>query len=316
MFTWLVIAGAVLVGVLTAAQSRINGELGARLDNGMVAAAINMSIGTALIAVLTFVMPAGRRGVRSLFTSVRSHNTPWWLLIGGIAGALTIATQGLTVAVIGVSLFTVGIVAGQTLNGLILDQVGYGPGGVVPVTIPRILGAALALVAVMVPLQSGVLEQVPIWMLVLPFIAGVAIAWQQATNGRLRAQIGSPLTTTLVNFTGGMVLLVIPAAFNLALGGTMNELPSEPWLYLGGFIGVAYILLSVVIVAKTGVLLMGLCVVTGQLLTAFVIDIFWPSAAGLGWETELAMVGIALLSVLVATIVLPKRKKKPSSRVA
>ena len=56
------------------------------------------------------------------------------MLAGGAAGALTVATQGLAVGVIGVSLFTVGVVAGQAMNGLVLDRVGYGPAGVVAVT--------------------------------------------------------------------------------------------------------------------------------------------------------------------------------------
>jgi transporter family-2 protein len=91
------------------------------------------------------------------------------MLGGGLAGALTVATQGLAVAVIGVSLFTVGVVAGQTLNGLVLDRVGYGPAGVVAVTMPRIAGGALALIAVGISLQGGVLERVPCGCWCCPF---------------------------------------------------------------------------------------------------------------------------------------------------
>lgn len=292
--------GAVSVGVMTAVQARINGELGLRLSDGLVAAAISFASGLVLLAVLSLVFPAGRRGFRALTVGVRRRTIPWWMLGGGAAGAVTVATQGLAVAVIGVSLFTVGVVAGQTINGLVLDRVGFGPAGVVAVTIPRVIGGALALVAVAVSLQGGVLDAVPLWMLLLPLIAGVGIAWQQATNGRLRQRVGTPLTATLVNFLGGTVLLVVAAVVSVAVSGAPQPLPSEPWLYVGGAIGVLYIFLSAALVVHTGVLLLGLGTVAGQLLTAFAIDVVWPATSGPGWVLEAIVVVIALGSVIVA----------------
>jgi transporter family-2 protein len=292
--------GAVSVGVMTAVQARINGELGLRLSDGLVAAAISFASGLALLVVLSLAVPAGRRGFRALTAGVRRRTIPWWMLGGGAAGAVTVATQGLAVAVIGVSLFTVGVVAGQTINGLILDRVGFGPAGVVAVTIPRVVGGGLALVAVVVSLQGGVLDAVPLWMLVLPLIAGIGIAWQQATNGRLRQRVGTPLTATLVNFVGGTVLLVVAAVVSVAVGGPPQPLPPEPLLYLGGALGVFYIFLSAALVVHTGVLLLGLGTVAGQLLTAFAIDIVWPASAGPGWILEAVVVVIALGSVVVA----------------
>lgn len=308
MPAWLALSGAVLIGMMTAAQARINGELGLRLSDGLVAAAISFGSGLAILVALSLALPGGRRGVRALRAGMRERTIPWWMLLGGVAGALTVATQGLAVAVIGVSLFTVGVVAGQTLNGLVLDRIGYGPAGVVAVTVPRVLGGALALVAVAVSLQGGVLDRVPLWMLVLPLIAGVGIAWQQATNGRLRQRVGTPLTATLVNFVGGTVLLVIAALVSAAVQGGPGPLPAEPWLYAGGAMGVFYIFLSAAIVVHTGVLLLGLGAVAGQLLTALVIDVAWPAAAGPGWVVELVTVVVALASVVVAAV--PWRRRR------
>ena len=284
------LTGAVIVGVLTALQARINGQLGLRLGDGFVAAAISFGSGLVLLIVLSAILPAGRRGFGRLRAGIRDRTIPWWMLAGGVAGAFTVATQGLAVAVIGVSLFTVGVVAGQTISGLVLDRAGYGPAGVVAITVPRLIGGLLALIAVGVSLQGGVLEQVPWWMLVMPVIAGVGIAWQQATNGRLRQRVGTPLTATLVNFIGGTTMLVIAAAVHVALVGAPAAFPVEPWLYLGGVIGVTYIFMSAALVVHTGVLLLGLGTVAGQLVTAFALDAVWPAAAAPGWTTELLMV--------------------------
>lgn len=297
---WLALAGAVLVGVLTAVQARINGQLGLRLGDGLTAAVISFGSGLVLLIALTAILPSARRGFARLATGVRSRQIPWWMLAGGAAGALTVATQGLAVAIIGVSLFSVGVVAGQTLNGLLLDRVGYGPAGVVAVTMPRVAGGALALLAVAVSLQGGVLDRVPLWMLVMPFLTGVGIAWQQATNGRLRQRVGTPITATLVNFIGGTAILAVAALIHIAIAGAPTSYPTEVWLYLGGVLGVIYIILSAALVVHTGVLLLGLGTVAGQLISAFVLDALWPAEAGAGWMLELITVVIALASVIVA----------------
>lgn len=298
---WLALSGAVLVGVLTAVQARVNGQLGLRIGDGLTAAAISFGSGLLLLLVLSVALPAGRRGVARLIEGVRARTIPWWMLAGGLAGAFTVATQGIAVAVIGVSLFTVGVVAGQTLCGLVLDRVGYGPAGVVAVTMPRVAGGALALLAVVVSLQGGVLDEVPWWMLLMPFLAGVGIAWQQATNGRLRQRVGTPLTATLVNFAGGTLVLVLAAVVHGAATAPTLTVPTELWLYLGGVLGVIYIFLSAALVVHTGVLLFGLGAVAGQLIAAFLLDLLWPAAAGAGVVLGIVTVLIALCSVVVAT---------------
>ena len=81
---------------------------------GLVAAAISFGSGLVLLIVLSVALREGRRGFATLLKGVRSRDIPGWMLAGGAAGALTVATQGLAVGLIGVSLFTVGVVAGQT----------------------------------------------------------------------------------------------------------------------------------------------------------------------------------------------------------
>jgi transporter family-2 protein len=298
---WIGLGGAVLVGVLTAVQARINGALGLRLDDGFVAAAVSFGSGLVILVLLSAASPAGRRGFAALVDGVRGRSIPWWMLAGGAAGALTVATQGLAVGIIGVSLFTVGVVAGQAVSGLLLDRIGFGPAGVVAVTVPRLVGALLALVAVALSLLGDGVRGVPVWMLALPFLVGVGLAWQQATNGRLRERVGTPLTATLVNFVGGTVLLVGAALIHVGIVGAPAPLPTDPWLYLGGALGVLYIFLSASLVAHTGVLLLGLGAVVGQLLSAVLLDALWPAAASPGILQETLMVLVALASVVVAT---------------
>lgn len=292
---------------MTAIQARINGVLGVRLDDGIVAGLVSFGAGLVVLIVVTLALPSARAGAARLWRGIRSRTIPNWMLLGGACGALTVSTQGVTAGVLGVSLFTVGVVAGQTVHGLVLDRIGFGPAGVVAVTPGRVLGGAFALAAVGVSLSGDVIASTPLWLLLLPFAAGVGIAWQAATNGRLAQRVGSPMTATLMSFVAGTAVLIVAASVSVAVRGMPEALPVEPWLYLGGLLGFAYILLGAVIVAHTGVLLLGLGSVLGQLTASVVIDLLWPPASGPAHWQLAVMVAVAVASVVVA---LPWRRRR------
>ncbi len=299
---WMGMLAAVMVGALTAIQSRINGNLGTRIENGIVAGFISFSSGLIALIFITVLTKSGRAGAQRLFTGVRDRRIPWYLLTGGLAGAFSVTTQGLTVGIIGVALFTVGIVAGQAVTGLIIDRIGYGPAGAVAVTIGRASGAALALASVGVALTGDLLQQTPWWILFMPFGVGVGIAYQQATNGRLGMLVGNPMTATLMNFIAGTTVLTIAAIISVSIMGPTKPWPTEPWLYIGGVMGVVYIFVAAAVVHQIGVLLLGLASVVGQLATSVVIDIFFPASNPPAWWQSTLMVVLALAAVITATV--------------
>jgi len=296
------VIGAVVIGALTALQARINGTLGAEIGDGIYSGVISFGSGLLILIVLSALVPEGRRGFGRLVGGIRDRRIPPWMLMGGIVGAFTVASQGLTVATIGVALFTVGFVAGQTAGGLVLDRVGYGPAGVVPITPGRLVGALLAIVGVVVCLAGDDVRGVPVWMLIVPAIAGAGVAWQQGTNGRLRVRVESPLTATLVNFIGGTAVLLLAAVVRAVFTGLPDALPPEPWLYLGGAVGVTYIFLSAIVVRRTGVLLLGLGSVVGLLATSVVLDALWPAPAAPSTLVAIIAAAVAIAGVAVAAV--------------
>lgn len=295
------------IGVMTAIQARVNGVLGVRLDDGIIAGLISFAVGLVVLLIITIALPSTRAGAGRLWRGIRSRTIAPWMLLGGVCGALTVTTQGVTAGVLGVSLFTVGVVAGQALHGLVLDRIGFGPAGVVAVTPGRVLGGALALVAVAISLSGDVLATTPLWLLLLPFAAGIGIAWQSAANGRLAQRVRSPMTSTLMSFIAGTTVLLVAAFVSVGLQGMPDALPAEPWLYLGGLLGFAYILLGAVVVAHTGVLLLGLGAVLGQLAASVVIDVLWPASSPPSLWQLIAMIVIAVASVIVA---IPWRRRR------
>jgi transporter family-2 protein len=265
------VTGAVLVGVLTAIQSRVNGELGRVLADGYLAAVISFGSGLVILTVALAVWTPGRRGLRAAFGSVREGSTPWWYLCGGAGGALFVLSQGITGAVLGVALFTVAVVCGQTISGLVIDRNGIGHTQPAPITVTRLVGSALALVAV-----------------------GVAVS-----AGRIA---GSALTATFMNFLVGTTVLLVACLVHEAIVGLPERMPTNPLLYLGGVIGAIFIGGAVIVVRVTGVLLLGLGSVAGQLVMSLVLDVVLPAVGQIIVTSTVIGTLLTLVAVVIAAI--------------
>ncbi|GHJ50262.1 membrane protein [Catellatospora sp. TT07R-123] len=269
---------AVLAGAGLALQSRVNGELGRQLGDGIAAATISFGVG---LIVLLFALPFMRTGVRRVVAAVRGGGLRWWQCVGGACGAFLVTTQGLTVPLLGVSVFIVALVAGQSTSSLAVDRAGIGPGGARPVTRNRLVGAGLCVVAVFVAVSTHLGDPRAIGLAVLPLLAGLGLAWQQGVNGRVAAAAGSPWPATLINFAVGTCALLLALAVEYALrGAPPGNLPPQFWLYLGGPLGITFIAIAAMVVHRIGVLLLGLGMIAGQILGALVIDAIAPGAAG------------------------------------
>jgi transporter family-2 protein len=299
---WLAVVLAVASGALTALQTRVNGELGHRIGDGFSAAAISFGSGLVILCLAMLLWPAGRRGLALLADAARTRRITWWYLLGGLAGAFFVLSQSLTAAGLGIALFTVAIVAGQTISGLVMDRLGVGPGGRRPLTPARIAGAFLVLLAVAWAVAGQFAGNVPLWLLWMPLAAGAGQGWQQAVNGRVRAASHSALTATFLNFvTGATALGVALVVHGLAVGWP-SALPTEAWLYVGGAVGALFIAGSALVVRTTGVLVLGLSMVAGQLVGALVLDLSVPSAAHPLTGSTLVGAALALAAVVVASL--------------
>ena len=231
--------------------------------------------------------------------------------MAGSAGAAYVLSQTLVVGITGVALYTVAFVAGLSMGGLFLDLWGIGPAGKKPLSLNRVGGAALGIGAVALSLVGHSLAASALLPLLLPLICGVMVAWQDAANGRMTVIAGTPLTSTFLNFAVGTGVLLIATMFNSFSAGLPSALPTQPYFYLGGAIGVIFIGITAVVVREIGVLLMGLGSIAGQLLMALILDFFFPSAQTTGL---MILLGACLAFVAAAWAAWPKRR--PHAHVA
>ncbi|SIN68477.1 DMT family transporter [Agromyces cerinus] len=305
---WIALVLALLFGAGTALQSRVNGQLAVALDDPYVAATISFGSGLLILLVVLTMWKPGRAGLAKVGGALRGRALPWWMVLGGLAGAWFVTTQGLSAGVIGVALFTIAIVAGQTVGGIVFDVVGLGPGGRRPLSATRVIGAVLALVAIGWAVSAQLAGDAPILLMVLPFIAGIGASWQQAVNGRVKVVAESALTATVINFLVGTTALVVVMLVHAASAGWPDALPAEPWLYVGGALGCIFIAGQAMLVRRLGVLLLALCGVAGQLVAALALDLLLPTADR---PVGIATIGgtvLALIAVGVASIRWGRRK--------
>ena len=137
----------------------------------------------------------------------------------------------------------------------------------------------------------------PELLLILPLtmVIGIAMSIQTALNTQLRSYLYSPLQAALFSFLIGTILLAILVMFQQQKP-QWSELIQIPWyLWLGGFLGVYAISISIYTAPKLGFLTLSGLIIFGQLLTSMLIDHFgWlgNEKIALNWQRILGGVVI------------------------
>ena len=283
---------AVGAGVCGAIQPRVNAELGERVGSAIAASLVNFSVALAFVVVAVALRPATRQQL----VGIRTWPVPRWTLTAGLGGVVIVIAGAVTVATIGVAIFSVAFFAGQIAFGLLVDGLGLGPGGRRPITSARVRAVALAVAAVVIAQVGRPIGDFAPGMVALVVAAGAAFAFQSAFNGRITVATRDPVAATAVNVTVGTVALVsIVGVLQLADRLGPLDWPGEPWLYTGGALGVTVVLSVAIATAVLGVLRATLAMLAAQMIAAFAVD--WTVLG------EPPTVGVVLGAALIVTAV-------------
>lgn len=303
---------ALTAGFAVPVQGRINGALGAVLDDGIAAALISFSTGLVVMIVISLVLPGARAAALQIIPSVRERRFPPLYVAAGAIGAFFVFSQSLTIGIIGVALFTVATVMGQSLSGLLVDSTDMVPGHRRSVTPMRIIGVVLTVLSVVwaVSPRFAGSGEISTWLLpvLLPIAGGILVSFQQAMNGTAAVHYGSPLAATLMNFIAGTTVLMAAWLIKLAVAGPGEALPSEWWYYIGGPMGCVFIGLGALLVRTLGVLLTGLGMIGGQLIGSLVLDLVVPAPGSIVVFATVAGTFLTLVAVILTTLPWPRRR--------
>jgi transporter family-2 protein len=304
---------AALSGVLIALQARANGELSYLLDNGLQAALISFGSGLIIIFTITLFNSKIKEGIKNLRTAVTNNEIARWKLFAGALGGSFIAIQTQIVPLIGVAIFSVASIAGQTAMSLFVDRIGLTGGGKKPISPRRVLAAVLTVLAVLVSVWDRIdAQNLSILAVTAGGISGAIVGFQRALNGQINEYSHQSFTTSLLNFVTGTSFLLVLIAIGLILGtNELSPLPSGPWwIYTGGILGVTYIAFTSTIVQHLGVLTFTLFSVGGQLVAALVIDLVSPTK-GVSVSAYLVTGIVMTYAGVIAGGVGSSRVKKP-----
>ncbi|MUU70247.1 DMT family transporter [Pseudarthrobacter sp. GA104] len=312
---------AVGAGLAIPVQGRINGALGARLNDGIAAAVVSFSTGLVLMVLISLILPRGRAGLARILPAVRTRAFPRVYVLAGGIGALFVFAQSFTVGILGVALFTVATVTGQTVSGLLVDRLGIGPAGKKSVTGIRIIGCLLTIAAVAWAVSprftgsSGMASagagpdggaEALLVPLLLPVAAGFLMSFQQAMNGTATVHYGTPIAATLVNFVAGSAVLWAAYAIKVSVAGWGNPLPPDWWYYAGGPMGCVFIGLGALLVRSLGVLVTGLGMIAGQLLGSLALDVVLPTPGTVVAPATVLGTILTLAAIILATLPWPR----------
>ena len=297
---------------MIAAQARANGELSYRMGNPIEAALVSFGSGLIIISLISAFNPAIKNGIKNLRVAVKRKEIPLWTLFAGMLGGSFVAVQTQIVPIIGVAIYSVASIAGQTAASLVVDRIGLTGGGKKKITIRRVAAAGVTVLAVLISVLDRIeANSLSIMAVLFGFFAGAIVGVQRALNGQINESTHQSFTTSLLNFIMGTTFLVIFLGIGMLIKrAEIVSLPAGPWwMYTGGTIGVIYIAFTSTIVQHLGVLTFTLISVGGQLVGSLLIDFYSP--------TEGVNVSVYLVTGIVMTYLgvivggvgnLPKRK--------
>jgi bacterial/archaeal transporter family-2 protein len=289
---------AFLAGSIAAFQAFISGALTSAIDDSLWAGLIS-NIGALLIVSLFLISFNFRKDLKLVFKNLKSGDISVWLLLGGLFGAVYVATSAFSVAALGTGLFTIGVVASANLTSLAVDRSGFGSTKKYSINFKRVFAALLAVLAVAL---AGFTpnEKISLLSLLVVLLAGISQVFQLAFNSKLASKSSSQVSA-FINFPVaiffGLVFVLVLHLFNRP----WPQFPSQIWLYSAGPLGALFVLVAAWLVKKIGVLVFTLATISGQLITALFIDIGFTEI-NVGWQlisgAVLVLVAVYLASEL------------------
>ncbi|MGV3042973.1 DMT family transporter [Staphylococcus rostri] len=269
-----------IAGAVVPVQTSVNTRLSQYTQSAFYASAISFLVGTLSLVLLTLVTQP------RYFTShaFASYTIDYTWFVGGLMGVIFLTANLFLFPKIGASLTVVTTITGQLLMGCLIDTFGWFHVTPQPFTFIKGVGLLLLIVGIAlmnIQRRQAFMKQptkniVP-W-LVLGLIFGFAPPIQAAINSALGQSVGSPIFAALVSFTVGAVTLFVITAITHRRFNILRVHPEYGslrwWHFLGGILGLLYVVTNIILTAQIGVTYTLITVMLGQIVISLIIDHF------------------------------------------
>lgn len=135
---------ALIAGVLVPLQAGANAALGRGLGHPLWATMISLAVSAICVVPVMLALRVSGPSIAGL------ADQPKWIWIGGIVGVVYITAALLLAPKLGAAIFMTAVIAGQILASLAIDYFGLVGFQAKPLTLPRLIGAAVVVAGVLV----------------------------------------------------------------------------------------------------------------------------------------------------------------------
>lgn len=147
------------------------------------------------------------------------------------------------------------------------------------------------------------MQKAMITYIFLGLLMGAVSAVQSGVNARLRLALSSPFQASLISFAVGAATLALVVAVSRPAWSAQTLSETPWWGWTGGALGAFCVSSAVVLAPRVGALVLAATAVTGQLLTAVVLDHFGLVSFARQPATLSRILGVLLLIAGVLLVV-------------
>lgn len=240
------------------------------IANGGLSSQYGLYSSTVMIHIVGFIFTLVVMAVKKE-KGLFKQKLPLHLYLGGAIGVLTVLFNNQAFGKISVSSILALNLLGQSITSIVIDQFGLLNMPKQPLRLKKLIGISVIFCGIL--WMSMPLETKTLFPILLSLLSGFTIVVSRTLNGGL-ALATSDLKSTWFNYFIGLIV----STSVLLIWGQNEPLftsfhPSrELFLYCGGLLGVAVIVLSNIAVTKISAFYMTLFLFIGQMSTGIISD--------------------------------------------
>ncbi len=267
----------ILGGTIVPVQTGINTNLRRRFGSPFIAAEISFTVGF----VFMFLIFLFSKGQSVFIPFGEMKDQPLWIWAGGLLGTIYLTGNILLMPKLGGVQTIVFPVFGLIVAGLVIDHFALFGAVLKPITAARAAGALCAFAGVLIitlgkhPKTGKRTAGGNIWLWRLfGILVGMCSGTQIAINGKLAGLLGAPLKAAYFAFGFEMIFM---GAFVLLSRQKVRPESTGPypwWIWIGGILGVGYIVCTARISPVLGTGFAAVLSLTGQMIAGILVDQF------------------------------------------
>lgn len=300
----------ILIGTGLSFQTAVNSQLRKFVISPYLASMISFVIGALSLAVIILIT-GSPLGLSWGFISQQ----PVWIWLGGVLGVIFLTVNILLFPKLGSVQTAIMPILGQIIMGMLIDNFGWFHSMKEPFDMYRIIGIALVMIGVFFAIaiqevrsrrEKSNEKNLNLWMWRLVGIgSGMLMSTQVAINGQLGIVLHSSIQAAFVSFfIGALTLIVVAALKERTFTGVKNPIKEKApwWIWLGGFLGAAYVLINIYLVGQVGTGQTVVLVLFGQIAGSLLIQRLGLMGSYKGKIDMIQIVGLVLILAGVVLI--------------